>query len=600
MSPKGQKAGGGSPKKTAKRSKGSLDQKLKSAERSTLRHFKRFMSSRLERLALVKRVVLGWVILVAVLIGVSIAQWVNTRASFTTVAKVDGGTYIEGVLGRLDSLNPIFAKTSAERSVARLMFASLYSYDSTGRIKGDLAQSVEINSEETEYIVTLLPDITWSDGSPLTSADVEFTVGLLRNDETKSEISGWQAFKAEAIGARTVKFTLPTPYAPFMHALSFPILPKHILGEVSPAELREHSFSSSPITSGPFAFRLLQDVSADGSKKVVHMIANDRYRHGKPKLERFQLNVYPNKEDIVSALKAHEISGTPELIYSELSEPMKQSYKSSSNSINDGVYALFNTTSETLQSQSVRKALYLSIDRQKLRDKLARSTQALDGPIAQSQVDIALPVGEEHDLEKAKALLADDGWILADGMLKKDSQQMSIRLVTLKNTDFSQVVDELSQTWRRDLGIKVDVQIVDPKDPAQNVLQTVLQPRNYDVLVYEFVLGGDPDSYIYWHSSQATDQGKNFSNYKNTLADEALSSGRGKRNPKQRFDRYNIFVKRWLSDVPAIPLYQPNIDYVHTVASAAITDGSKLVYLEDRYSSVLYWSVKEATVYKTP
>lgn len=581
-------------------SKKSLSKGVRKLEKGTVRHARRFVSSRLDRLASVRRAVFGWIALVVVLVGVSLFQWLSFRESYVVTAAAPGGTYSEGVVGPLETLNPIFARSSAEKSAARLLFASLYNYDETGHIKGDLAESMTISDDETEYTVKLMKNIVWSDGAPLTSADVVFTTDLLRNPETRSEISGWQSFKVQAVDARTVKFTLPTTYAPFIHALTFPILPKHTLAGVKPSELREHGFSQTPISSGPFALRILQNASSDGSKKIAHFVANPRYRHGAPKLDRFQLTVYTSREDIVNALKTNEIKSTPELVYSALPESTKSLYKSSSYTINNGVYAIFNTKSEILKSQKVRQALSISVDLNNLRKKIERSVAPLDGPILPDQVSGDLPATPGLDVAKAKELLSEDGWSVDGDVRKKDGQELTIRMVALKGAGFSQTTEELAKAWRSELNVKVDIQIVDPLDPSQIVLQTILQPRNYDVLVYELLIGGDPDVYAYWHSSRAMQGGLNFANYSNVVADDALLSGRSKRDTKYRSDRYESFTKRWLADVPAIPLYQPKIDYVQLRSAATLSDSAKLVSPEDRYSNVIYWTTVKSEVYKTP
>ena len=79
-----------------------------------------------------------------------------------------------------------------------------------------------VNQKETEYIVKLRKDLRWSDGKNITAADVVFTLKLLANPETRAEISGWQSIKFEKIDELTVKFILPSSYAPFVHALTFP------------------------------------------------------------------------------------------------------------------------------------------------------------------------------------------------------------------------------------------------------------------------------------------------------------------------------------------------------------------------------------------
>ena len=119
------------------------------------------------------------------------------------------------------------------------------------------------------------------------------------------------------------------------------------------------------------------------------------------------------------------------------------------------------------------------------------------------------------------------------------------------------------------------------------------------MLLYQLSIGGDPDVYAYWHSSQATD-GLNFSNYKNTISDEALTSARSRLDPALRDAKYVTFAKQWLSDVPAIGLYQATAQYVHTNNVHALEPTQKLISAADRYTTVLYWSVGSRAVFTTP
>ena len=568
--------------------------------KNAMRHARRFVSSRLDRLSSIKRMVIGWVVLVVILAGISLVQWIGFRASYTTETPAHGGTFSEGVLGPLETLNPLFARSSAEKSAAKLMFASLYAYDKTGNLKGDIAQSVAVNEAETEYTVTLRPDVTWSDGVTLTAQDVVFTVGLLKDPTTRTEISGWQLIKAEAKDQTTVIFTLPGAYAPFLHSLTFSVLPEHILGDVPPSELREQPFSQAPVTSGPFAFRLVQESSAGSGRRILHMVANPRYVHGVPRLERFQLNVYDDRESIERALNTDEIVATPELIYGNVEPSLQGDFSYQSHSINDGVFALFNTREGVMSSTRVRQALAIGVDRTALREGLAQTTAGLDGPIISSQVTGDFPGFPGYDLEKAKGLLDEEGWTISDGVRQKNGVPLTVRMVTLKDTGFSQATNDLAEVWREDLKVVVDVRVVDSLDPAENVIQSVLQPRNFDVLVYELVLGGDPDVYAYWHSSQARSNGLNFANYSNVIADDALSGGRTRLDEKYRADRYRSFVRRWLLDMPAVPLYQPKLDYITSRSVTALSADAQLVSIENRYVDVIYWAVSNHSVYQTP
>ncbi len=577
-----------------------LDGQAEKLTKTTLRHTHMFISSRLEHLAGVKRHVLSWIFLVILLITISMVQWLSFRELYAHNVPARGGSYSEGVLGPLETLNPIFARSSAEKSAARLMFASLYNYDTTGHIKGDLAESVTVNEAETEYTVKLRRNLKWSDGAPLDARDVVFTVNLLKDARTQSSITGWQSINVKQVDERTVQFTLPAPYAPFMHALTFPILPQHSLSEVNPAELREHGYGKSPVTSGPFAMRILQNANADGSKKVLHLVANSQYHHGAPKLDRFQLYVYPTRDEITKGLKTSEIMATPELSYMAQSDQIRHMYASRSYAINDGVYALFNTQSEVVSSRKVRQALVQSINTQALREKFAFARKSLHGPIFDDQVDGQLAGRLPYDTEAAKKLLDEEGWKVVGNQRKKGEQVLQLSFVTLKGSDFETIARELVKVWQETLHITVDLRVVDPNDASQNVLQSVLRPRGFDVLLYELVLGGDADVFAYWHSSQANQGGLNFANYNSAVADDALAAGRTKQSAKQRVSKYQTFTKHWQSDVPALALYQVQLDYIHLRSVSALDKSMRLVYPTDRFADVIYWTVRQDSVYKTP
>ena len=113
-------------------------------------------------------------------------------------------------------------------------------------------------------------------------------------------------------------------------------------------------------------------------------------------------------------------------------------------------------------------------------------------------------------------------------------------------------------------------------------------------------IGADPDVYAYWHSSQAGSDGLNFSGYRNPLADDNLSSARSRLDANLRNIKYRTFINQWLSDVPAVGLYQPSISYVSHNKLTSFDQEINLPSAVDRYSNVIYWSVEKRPVYKTP
>lgn len=578
-----------------------LDRRARRFEKNALRHAHRFVTSRLDHLAEVKRDVIGWIVLVLLLVGLSAVQWGLFRGAYADQVPAEGGTYSEGVLGPLETLNPLFARSSAERSAARLLFARLYRYDEGGSLKGDLAERVDVNQSGTEYTVTMRQGLRWSDGQPLTARDVVFSAQLIRDPRVGVAVEDWGSVKVDALDDRKIRFTITAAYSPFLHTLTFPVVPHHVLKDVAASELREHPFSVAPtVSSGPFAFRLLQSATGDGTKRVLHLVRNEHYHRGATLLDRFQLYVYHSRQDIAKGLRTSEIIATPDLTYASQSEEIRRSYGVRGYAIHNGVYALFNMKSGSLQSRSVRQALARSVDRTALRSQMPRMTEVLTGPLLPEHIRGELPSPVAHSVAEARELLDGDGWKLRGELRYKDGAPLKLSLVALRGAEFENAANYLATVWRKELGVEAEVRIVDPSDPAQSVLQTILRPRNFDVLIHEFALGADPDVYAYWHSSRDIATGLNFSGYANAAADDALVAGRGALVDPQKSDRYRAFVRRWQADVPALALYRPMMEYIQLPSARAVGPRMNLVSAADRYENVMYWSVRQQPVYKTP
>jgi peptide/nickel transport system substrate-binding protein len=577
-----------------------LSKRAKKIQTSTTRHAHKFIVGRWDNIRFVRRHVVGWLVLVGLLIGVVGLQLNWFQKSYRVDAAVAGGTYAEAVLGPVSTLNPLYASSSAETSVSRLLFSSLYSYDETGHLRGDVATTMTTNDKGTVYTVKLRQDARWQDGKKLTAGDVVYTVNLIKNPAVRSTITGWQDINAKALDDYTVEFTLPVTYASFPHALTFAIVPEHILGKSDPAALRESDFSQTPIGSGAFKLSYLQTLDTVAGRKIIHMIANNDYYRGEPKLARFQLHVYGTREAISQALRTSEVSAAADLTTAEARKVDPSRYDVVTKPINNGVYALFNTSNDILKDVTVRQALQAATDINALRSQLPSKVNKLDLPFVDGQLTGDVPAAPKPSLARAQELLDKAGWKMGtNGIRSKDGQPLKIRISSLKGVEYEKALDVLAGQWRK-AGVSVEARVLDDGDASARLIQDYLQPRNFDVLIYELAIGADPDVYAYWHSSQATFTGLNFSNYNNGTADDALVSARSRVEPSLRNAKYISFAQQWLNDAPAIGLYQPAMYYVHSHDSQTITPDSLLVAPQDRYGNILYWTVNKGTVYKTP
>ena len=140
-------------------------------------------------------------VVIRLLISVSAFQLIGYQRSYSTYAPTTGGTFAEGVVGPLETMNPIFARTTAEQSASRLIFSGLLSYDSTTHLRGELADSWRAEDEGRRYIVDLKKDVYWHDGKKVTADDVVYTINMIKNPLVRSPLySSWSQVKVEHSG----------------------------------------------------------------------------------------------------------------------------------------------------------------------------------------------------------------------------------------------------------------------------------------------------------------------------------------------------------------------------------------------------------------
>ncbi len=582
-----------------------LSRRAKKMETATTKHAHKFILKRLASLRDARNSIILWLSLVAVLIGAVMMQLVWFQSSYNKTSPIAGGTYAEAVKGDISTLNPLYARSDAELTARKLLFAGLFDYDKTGHLRRDLADSITVSDKRTTYIVKLKSDLKWSDGTKLTAKDVVFTVELMKNPSARAIMQqSWRDVAVRAIDERTVEFQLPAAYAAFGDALTFAVLPEHILRDVEPSVLRENRFSLSPVGSGPFAFRLMQRVEegADTAHKIVHFVANPAYYNSPISLERFELHAYKQSKAMTNAVMMHDVNAVVDIDHTVATEKLPKDFIVRQQPINNGMYAFFNTSSPLLKDASLRRALLAGTDTALLKKSVAPYAPELNVPFIPSQINEpqSFSYFAPHNTAAAESQLTKLGWKLAsDGIRKKGQQPLALRIVINKESHYSALARELARQWKA-LGVEVTVVEFEQQAGGQGFAQSILQPRAYDVLINELIIGADPDVFAYWHSSQANPSGLNFSNYSNKIADDNLVSARQRDEISLRNEKYKAFAKVWSQDVPAIPLYQSTVLYAHTKKTRTFEDNVVMPSPTDRLADVSYWTADRGRVYKSP
>lgn len=545
-------------------------------------YFERHIWGKWRQLGTIRRFILvWWSIMVVSFIGLAL-QIGTLKQAYLKAGPQDGGIYSEGLVGTVKSINPILPDSDASSDVSRLIFSSLMRLNADGQIEGDLAQSWQVSADGRTYSFHLQPGAKWQDGAPLTAKDVLFTLKLIQNPDTRSPLaSSWQGVSAQAVNDSTINFILPNPFAPFIYSVNFGILPKHLLEGVDPATLRVTAFNQQPVGSGPFKFVSL---SPDG--KNVALSPNPTYYRGAPLLDQFNFHLYNDQQLLRQAYAKHQVNAIGRVSASELTGYGQATIHAMT--MLDEVGLFMRTTTTNLGDKAVRQAIIQSINRTKLasamKDDVAESVSL---PILPGQLGYNAKYSvPQFDPKSAAKTLDAAGWVLGkNAQRRKDNKPLTFKLVTANVGNYPLVAGQIRDNLAK-VGITVNLELVD----VNQLQQTYIRPRNYDLLLYTVAIGPDPDGYAYWQSSQANDPGLNLSQYSSASADKALEAARLTSDSAIRTARYGNFLSAWTADLPADMLYIPNYLYltnrnVSGVVARRIGDPT------DRFYGVERWTI---------
>ncbi|MBQ3280556.1 hypothetical protein IJG92_02800 [Candidatus Saccharibacteria bacterium] len=550
-------------------------------------HIKENFLKRLSHIKKIRLLVLEWVLLVIALILLAVSQSFWFGESYATDAYIDGGTYVEATVGRVNSMNPLFATTTSEKVLSKLMFATLTYNDFSGHPGPGLAASVTYSDDGKVWKIKLREGLSWSDGEPITNEDVLFTLDLIQNPAVSTiYTANLENVKISEDEEGYIIFNLPSAYADFVSALNIPIVPKHVLKDAPLKTLVEADFSKSPVTSGPFTFNATQDTNTGDDEKTIYLTANPDYYLGKPMVSSFAVHVYNDKDDIIAALNSGSVTATAELSGEDSDKVAATTYYRRFSGTNAGAFAFFNTTKGPLTSADFRRAIRQGLNLSEIRSA-APNTTALNFPILKTQIELEdYPSIPTDNPEEAKTRIAE--------MLNGES--LTLEIATVDNGYLPAVAEKLAANLR-ELGIEARVI---PYAESQEFVANVISKRNYDILVYEIELGADPDPLPYYHSTQAKTSGLNLSNYRNSLVDDLLVGARGTMSESLRMKKYEKFLEYWATDVPAIGLYQANMTYIYNKNVRTYDENNILVTALDRFLDVENWAVNQGTKNQTP
>lgn len=489
---------------------------------------------------------------------------------------VAGGTYIEGIVGYPKTINPLYAvNRDIDSDLSYLIFSRLLKYDADGRLVNDLATKIDISPDAKQYTIYIHDDAQWHNGEKLTAEDVLFTFNLIRDPEYRSPLRPALAnVQAEKIDDYTIKFTLSEPYAPFLELLTFGILPKNIWSGISPSAATVSDLNLKPVGSGPYKLQNFLR-NKDGDLKEYRLVVNEKYYGPKPYLKGINFIFFADRQEAIKSMNDRQILGLSYLPISSHKELLAQNSLYFHELIQPQIVALFfnQEKNKRLADKDARQALGAALDRnQIIKDVFSGIYPIADGPILKNSpfynnqiTPVTFSPEVTASTTKAKAI--------------------SLTLTVVDTGSNAAVAEKIKAYWEQ-AGVTVTLKKVSGEQAAN-----IIKDRDFEVILYGESVGGDPDIYAFWHSSQIGSKGLNLAGYNNPEADRLLLEARTAVSTADRLAKYQKLQEIIVADLPAIFLYSPTYTYVQSKELGGFS-GTMIIDPADRFSGVSNWYLK--------
>jgi peptide/nickel transport system substrate-binding protein len=532
------------------------------------------------------------------LLALAIVSIITVSKHYSALTPVKGGALVEGVVGIPRFVNPALAMTRADQDLVALIYSGLLKLGPGNTLAPDIAEQVTLLDDGLSYHILVRRDVVFHDGRPLTADDVVYTIGLVQNPDLKSPLRGnWTGVTVEKMGEYELIVRLQEAYAPFMENFTLGIMPRHIWVDVPLEHLPFSRYNTEPIGSGPFMVHSVHRNDYGLISGYTLRAFGEALRP--PNLSGIDVRFFQNEPELADALKQGQVDATAHLPAEAIARLDKEAFRLIEAPL-PRVFGLFfnQNRSPILRDAAAREALKEVIDREAL------VATVLGG----HGVPVALPVLLEHDaveyagaspaetiaapLERAESILRQGGWSRNDrGLWEKRIDGSSVTLdVTLRTQNvpvYNAIATEVAALWRS-LGVVVQIEQFEQAD----LLQSVISPRNFQVLLFALDVSRTQDLYPFWHSSQKNDPGLNIAQYANITVDRILETARVAHDHEAR----NAYLREAAAiiekETPAIFLFAPTVTYV-VGASVTTAPWPHIGRPADRFATISDWYVRK-------
>ena len=403
----------------------------------------------------------------------------------------------------VQTLNPFVAQDEENFRIWALNWDLLVNFnpDDVSPAPG-IAKSWKISPDKKTVTFTLIDGAKWSDGQPITSKDVKYSLEQLGTNGLIFSGYTSNVTKVEAPDDQTIVVHTSQPDARIVGGLFVYIIPEHVYGKTPVKQLTGSYQPELPLVgSGPFV------VTEFSRGRIVKMERNPNFRGAKPKYDEIQFIKYGTTDAVIRALKLGEIDATMEVEPTAFNQVEKadgiEPVRAPSPSFTELAFNLCSKANcpdakfnPAIQDRVVRQATAFAVDRSRVNEISSRGTSFVGHGIVPTYYKTFYEKPAEdyaYDPDKANQLLDDAGYTReGDGVRKKGNLTLSFDLFVRSESPSDTQAAKVIAEQAREVGIEYKVQVVsvDKLTEITTRKNDGVPAPDFDTFVWGW--GGDP------------------------------------------------------------------------------------------------------------
>lgn len=437
----------------------------------------------------------------------------------------------------LDTLNPLKTNNTQVAEILSLIYEPLITYQNNEELEKVLI-SEWAKLDSNTWILKVKDNILWHNGRKMTIDDVIFTLNILKENNLaySSNVSNIQ--EIIKLDEYSVKIILQEKDDYFIGKLNFPIVSEYVLKD----NFENEEKTNSPIGTG--AYKYVQTTS----NGVVELKFNELWwKETNAKLQKIYLYKYASYGEAIKAFKSVKV----DMIVTNMSKWQEKFGTIGLNaySFENSEYEMIipNCNNLALSDNSVRRAILQGINRESIINSVYLENATIsDIPIHNNSKNSVN--NSEYDLEKAKQILINAGWVQNESGWQKEinGKNTTLKFTMLVNENSEEKIEvaEKIKLDLQELGISLNI-----KKVSNEKLKSLIEEDNFELALTTLDIKNE-----FFIQEMIEENSKlNYANYSSKEMQEILENM--KISEAYYEDNFHMLTQLYKNDAPYIGLY---------------------------------------------